>query len=104
SRRRHTRWPRDWSSDVCSSDLRVFLQMVNTYRGWRYLEEVGGECLDVGGWDPRRPEVGVDVPWQHVLGLHLPQGFGVAGVSRPQIGRASCREGVGVGREGGSWC
>src|SRR6266508_780048 len=22
SRRRHTRWPRDWSSDVCSSDLR----------------------------------------------------------------------------------
>src|SRR5207253_7491501 len=21
-RRRHTRWPRDWSSDVCSSDLR----------------------------------------------------------------------------------
>src|SRR5690625_5800857 len=20
-RRRHTRWPRDWSSDVCSSDL-----------------------------------------------------------------------------------
>src|SRR5690625_7444235 len=25
SRRRHTRWPRDWSSDVCSSDLRVGL-------------------------------------------------------------------------------
>src|SRR5439155_14823190 len=25
SRRRHTRWPRDWSSDVCSSDL-VFLK------------------------------------------------------------------------------
>src|SRR5439155_3774410 len=22
-RRRHTRWPRDWSSDVCSSDLKV---------------------------------------------------------------------------------
>src|SRR5690625_6000076 len=21
SRRRHTRWPHDWSSDVCSSDL-----------------------------------------------------------------------------------
>src|SRR5207253_5177034 len=21
SRRRHTRWPRDWGSDVCSSDL-----------------------------------------------------------------------------------
>src|SRR5437660_4490779 len=25
SRRRHTRWPRDWSSDVCSSDLAVRL-------------------------------------------------------------------------------
>src|SRR6266508_5820026 len=24
SRRRHTRWPRDWSSDVCSSDLPDF--------------------------------------------------------------------------------
>src|SRR5690625_7888419 len=23
SRRRHTSWPRDWSSDVCSSDLTV---------------------------------------------------------------------------------
>src|SRR5215208_7936534 len=23
SRRRHTRWPRDWSSDVCSSDLAI---------------------------------------------------------------------------------
>src|SRR5215208_7699770 len=23
SRRRHTRWPRDWSSEVCSSDLRL---------------------------------------------------------------------------------
>src|SRR5690625_4955786 len=22
-RRRHTRWPRDWSSDVCSSDLEM---------------------------------------------------------------------------------
>src|SRR5207253_8455284 len=26
SRRRHTRWPRDWSSDVCSSDLDVMLE------------------------------------------------------------------------------
>src|SRR5690625_7670387 len=25
SRRRHTRWPRDWSSDVCSSDLQRHL-------------------------------------------------------------------------------
>src|SRR5690625_5735799 len=23
SRRRHTRWPRDWSSDVCSTDIQA---------------------------------------------------------------------------------
>src|SRR5690625_5621489 len=27
SRRRHTSWPRDWSSDVCSSDLVVALMV-----------------------------------------------------------------------------
>src|SRR5207253_7655027 len=30
-RRRHTRWPRDWSSDVCSSDL------VRAYHGKRTI-------------------------------------------------------------------
>src|SRR5207253_7315753 len=38
SRRRHTRWPRDWSSDVCSSDL------VSTTRSmiWRTLVSRSG--------------------------------------------------------------
>src|SRR5690625_2507849 len=33
SRRRHTRWPRDWSSDVCSSDLEkdIALKLVQRY-------------------------------------------------------------------------
>src|SRR5207253_8014649 len=33
SRRRHTRWPRDWSSDVCSSDLGsdIFLGWDNAF-------------------------------------------------------------------------
>src|SRR5439155_3024562 len=30
SRRRHTRWPRDWSSDVCSSDLKVSADRVRS--------------------------------------------------------------------------
>src|SRR5690606_39680644 len=30
SRRRHTRFSRDWSSDVCSSDLYVFENVPNT--------------------------------------------------------------------------
>src|SRR5690625_2369118 len=29
SRRRHTRWPRDWSSDVCSSDLNTRMLAVS---------------------------------------------------------------------------
>src|SRR5690625_2579913 len=31
SRRRHTRWPRDWSSDVCSSDLNTFALRSGVY-------------------------------------------------------------------------
>src|SRR5690625_4462525 len=33
SRRRHTRWPRDWSSDVCSSDLRDVVVNINSPGG-----------------------------------------------------------------------
>src|SRR5690625_5383958 len=35
SRRRHTRWPRDWSSDVCSSDLmeRFVAFLIEEYKG-----------------------------------------------------------------------
>src|SRR5215510_10416003 len=32
SRRRHTRWPRDWSSDVCSSDLANLCSLIPTLR------------------------------------------------------------------------
>src|SRR5690625_5740705 len=34
SRRRHTRWPRDWSSDVCSSDLIYDGPQVMDKRSW----------------------------------------------------------------------
>src|SRR5207253_8008584 len=35
SRRRHTRWPRDWSSDVCSSDLRQINLIRDRVSQWR---------------------------------------------------------------------
>src|SRR5207253_4666428 len=41
SRRRHTRWPRDWSSDVCSSDL--FAQGRNSCR-LIYRHSAGGRA------------------------------------------------------------
>src|SRR6266702_6583213 len=34
SRRRHTRWPRDWSSDVCSSDLK---ELDKAAENWKRL-------------------------------------------------------------------
>src|SRR5437870_10111482 len=34
SRRRHTRWPRDWSSDVCSSDLPKLIDASVWMKSW----------------------------------------------------------------------
>src|SRR3712207_8801825 len=42
SRRRHTRYWRDWSSDVCSSDLDRVGQLDLLAPGDRALEPVGG--------------------------------------------------------------
>src|SRR5690625_7009902 len=47
SRRRHTRWPRDWSSDVCSSDL------IGKHLGFD-VTWVGEEFLHVGLCTPER--------------------------------------------------
>src|SRR5437660_5665937 len=47
SRRRHTRWPRDWSSDVCSSDLRYS----NIDRHRLHVETVPRDAL------PMHPEI-----------------------------------------------
>src|SRR5207253_5564700 len=46
SRRRHTRWPRDWSSDVCSSDLvpRCISKKPNNLADIVYIVGRGGLC------------------------------------------------------------
>src|SRR5690625_7130727 len=70
SRRRHTTWPRDWSSDVCSSDLVL----------------PGGApspvLLGPGGGARRGP----------VLRLAHAAGPPEDGPTCSEIGRASCRE------------
>src|SRR5215510_6941558 len=55
SRRRHTRWPRDWSSDVCSSDLAQVQPMVEDARaaGLGVTIHVGEEGGEMG-----RAEIG----------------------------------------------
>src|SRR6266702_5581612 len=47
SRRRHTRWPRDWSSDVCSSDL---LQLEALLFGLHLALTVGGNRVIMCGF------------------------------------------------------
>src|SRR5699024_11594098 len=90
SRRRHTRSKRDWSSDVCSSDLDRDLHL-------GVAEQGGGqrEPLTHPRGEGRDPAVGV------LLGGHLRQDL-LDACSRDEIGRASCRE-RGWSRVGGGW-
>src|SRR5439155_18180821 len=65
NRRRHTSWPRDWSSDVCSSDL----------TGW---------CRSGSSLFPR---------YREDPDRHQPVWLALDRAERdPEIGRASCRE------------
>src|SRR5690349_23497499 len=80
SRRRHTRSLRDWSSDVCSSDL---------------IPELAKECLQ------QRPDVVLlsnaavlDRTLLHTLRRECPATAIVLWVNEIEIGRASCRERV----------
>src|SRR5690625_1184075 len=50
SRRRHTRWPRDWSSDVCSSDLRFHEHRERQVLDHLHRRRRGGPAL------PRLPD------------------------------------------------
>src|SRR5207247_2851422 len=99
SRRRHTRSTRDWSSDVCSSDLaRPYALMV-------LLVAVSYLAL-VACWQAPSKR------WAAVYGLSLAlamyASYGAAYALAPQvvalvaeIGRASCRESVAVSGGGG---
>src|SRR5690606_39299647 len=89
SRRRHTRFSRDWSSDVCSSDLFA-----------AYTEAVTARLADrVAYWCPVN-EPNVHALSGHALGVHAPDErllFGALAVVHHlllghEIGRASCRE------------
>src|SRR5690625_7285325 len=68
SRRRHTRWPRDWSSDVCSSDLLHLVAQVEV-GGGRVEEEYVGVLGEAGG-EPDAlafaPGEGLDAAFGHV--------------------------------------
>src|SRR5690606_39504158 len=88
SRRRHTRFSRDWSSDVCSSNLDgQLLKLLSQAPRMAFADRAKA--------DERRPHLG---------SLHVSSSFRVGPLSRvrgrrrqrdtSEIGRASCRERV----------
>src|SRR5207253_5041671 len=83
SRRRHTRWPRDWSSDVCSSDL----HLRNADRAEHPREE---ERLVVSRHGTARAPSGIASAVHEVEAQHAePREVDRLAL---KIGRASCRE------------
>src|SRR5690625_6979815 len=50
SRRRHTRWPRDSSSDVCSSDLDGRLQWEDIVELQNEYRDTAGGLSSLSGW------------------------------------------------------
>src|SRR5699024_12083772 len=92
SRRRHTRSKRDWSSDVCSSDLALYER----------VEKIAAQALAAKRQLPKPVCANVDFYSGFVYTmLRLPQElftaiFAIARISgwcaHRKIGRASCRE------------
>src|SRR5690625_5540500 len=76
SRRRHTRWPRDWSSDVCSSDLTDRLAELVCTNSFKSEELTNAHGL-------LKSEM-------RALGSILLE----SALEAREIGRASCREGL----------
>src|SRR5699024_11825608 len=81
SRRRHTRSKRDWSSDVCSSDLVQFGWLPQIYRDAGLDPVLAGIMLTI-------------VTFGGLPGGFLAPQIIVRGIAPREIGRASCRERV----------
>src|SRR5207249_6796719 len=92
-RRRHTRSKRDWSSDVCSSDLFVF-------HGKKYASLEGFWQMmkyPEGSDDPRAKFPGIE--WKYtraqvaqMVSFEANHAGALASENMTKIGRASCRE------------
>src|SRR5690606_40940280 len=100
--RRHTRFSRDWSSDVCSSDLVRYDPAGRRFAEARGYAEVDSEIhrrndltlVDEAELDRLYAEA-----WEHAAGYELVQWSGRA-PDDLEIGRASCRESVERGADG----
>src|SRR5690606_40894776 len=90
SRRRHTRFSRDWSSHVCSSDLTLRLLLSGQVRG--EVEHLFRQDRLYPEWNVR--DVDAELPERHGLLVGLP--------AQHVIGNALRSEERRVGKEGRS--
>src|SRR4051794_23493385 len=65
SRRRHTRWTGDWSSDVCSSDLVLLTAYADTDAAIRAINDIDLDRYLLKPWDP--PEERLYPPLDELL-------------------------------------
>src|SRR5690606_40963764 len=94
SRRRHTRFSRDWSSDVCSSDLSsVPTRWLSASRA-RFRVALEAESHLVGTLDALQGAV----EQRFVSGTQVGRQARLVGAETVEIGRASRREGGGSAR------
>src|SRR5690625_5611405 len=104
SRKRHTRWQRDWSSDVCYSDLNSFSQENISHKA-SHIYRIGGYYIpqynDITNYfnritfraGLRYQETGMTINQQDIDEFGISFGLGLpAGRFMSKIGRASCRE------------
>src|SRR3712207_7234095 len=90
SRRRHTRYWRDWSSDVCSSDLEIRIGLLIAQNREEFATTIG--LVVVFGDDTFGNIQKQDIRLHIRL---LPLGHNpLLVIQRNEIGRASCRERV----------
>src|SRR5699024_12051908 len=93
SRRRHTRSKRDWSSDVCSSDLETDMPLLND-GDILTLPEIK-EAKTVKIFTATGEEIKYFVYAPQMSIASLPGGFYTVYIlNNAEIGRASCREKV----------
>src|SRR5690625_7228615 len=93
SRRRHTRWPRDWSSDVCSSDL-VEAGKITGIIAW-HTDRLHRRTVELEEFVGVAEEHGTKVQTVTSGTVDLSTASG------RKIGRASCRERAEISGVGG---
>src|SRR5438309_4660401 len=67
SRRRHTRWNCDWSSDVCSSDLENAATLGGT--SWTYIWNLSGELTRVSNSQGTQGQYTYDANGRRVISV-----------------------------------